>query len=68
MTKIILDKWEYDKLINIRNDFDKVIDEVRWLLKEQYEEDLYNYKQWTNIVCWSLWIIAVLEFIILITR
>lgn len=66
--KITMSKQKYDNLIEIKKDFDwekdKVIDFYKWYAEDRIQE----YKTWTDIMIWTLWIISVVEFICLITK
>lgn len=63
--KVILEKWEYDKMEEVYNNTQKYIDKKNLKNREWYEEELQEYKDWNKIYLWFITITAIIEFIML---
>lgn len=63
--KVILEKWEYDKMEEVYNNTQEYIDKKNLENREWYEEELQEYKDWNKIYLWFITIAAIIEFIIL---
>lgn len=66
--KVILEKWEYDKMEEAYNNTQEYIDKKNLENRVWYEEELQEYKDWNKIYLWFITIIAIIEFIILIIK